>query len=183
MEKKFNEALKKRDEAHKEDHSKMQTNFDLQLNKMKSDFDTANATINNKIVLIQNDVSSMDSKLDTGFTHTQSLIAELSQQLNQIVTALVSPKIPSPERTRKKRQQKIDTTFDDDDLNPDETQETHLGDDLSRIESDEENSDDEMLGTQPQHSGAAHHPLDSAYNQHQNTMMNNSMDSDVGAGC
>ena len=101
LEKKFNEALKKCDAAHEEDLRKMQTNFDLQLNKMKSHFETANATINNKIVLIQNDVSSMDSKLDTGFTNTQSLIAELSQQLNQIATTNSKNSFPGKNKKEK----------------------------------------------------------------------------------
>ncbi|GFH55419.1 predicted protein [Chaetoceros tenuissimus] len=97
----------------------MQTNFDLQMNTMKSNFEAANTTINNKIALIQNDVSSMDSKLDTGFTNTQSLISQLSNQLNQFVTAFASPTSSSPPRLRKKRQETVNKTLDstiDDDL-------------------------------------------------------------------
>ena len=55
------------------------------------------------------------------------------------------------------------------------------------MESDEEVNDAEEsvqdLATQPHHSNMAHHHLEHAFNQHQSTMMNNSMDSGVGGGC
>ena len=178
IEKKFKEELNKRDAKHKEELRKMQTNFELQMNKMKSDFETANATLNNKIILVQNDVSSMNTKLDTGFNNNQSLISELSQQFQNFATAFVSAKTPSPERTRKKRQQTINETLD-----------TTNEDDLSSLDgmSTEEVLDEVLanIATQPPHNNSivAHHPLDTSQTQLHQTMTDTSMVPGAGGGC
>ena len=97
----------------------MKTTFELQMNTMKSDFEKANATLNNKIVLLQNDVTAMNTKLDTGFNANQSLIAELSHQFKTFTTTLISAaSSPTPDRPRKKQttNESHDTTIEDDGL-------------------------------------------------------------------
>ena len=115
-------------------------------------------------------MTATNLKLDAGFESNNTLLSHVINEIKSIASVVISLS-PTNSLPWKKAA-----------VNPNETQDTHIGDYLSRLESYKEILDDKMIATQPHHSNAAHHPLESAYNQHQNTIMNNSMDSDVGGG-